>query len=66
MGMYQQDSRRDIKDTLFRLMPSMMLGFGIMTLIFYLVPDLYPGRGIFGTGDVACLARNSFDTGSLF
>ena len=41
MGMYQQDSRRNIKDTLFRLMPSMMLGFGIMTLIFYLLPDLY-------------------------
>jgi len=46
MGMYQQDSRRNIKDTLFRLMPSMMLGFGIMTLIFYLLPDLYLGRGI--------------------
>jgi sugar transferase (PEP-CTERM system associated) len=48
MGMYQLDSRPDIKDTLFRLMPSMLLGFGIMTLIFYLLPDLYSGRGILG------------------
>lgn len=48
MGMYQLDFRPDIKETLFRLMPSMMLGFGIMTLIFYLLPDLYSGRGILG------------------
>lgn len=48
MGMYQLDSRTDIKDTLFRLMPSMLLGLGIMTLIFYLLPDLYSGRGILG------------------
>lgn len=48
MGMYQLDSRPDIKETLFRLMPSMMLGFGIMTLVFYLLPDLYSGRGILG------------------
>ncbi|HJT51973.1 MAG TPA: TIGR03013 family XrtA/PEP-CTERM system glycosyltransferase [Nitrosospira sp.] len=48
MGLYQIDSRLDIKDTLFRLMPSMMLGFGIMTLIFYLLPDLYLGRGVLG------------------
>jgi sugar transferase (PEP-CTERM system associated) len=48
MGLYQLDSRPDIKDTLFRLMPSMMLGFGITTLIFYLLPDLYLGRGILG------------------
>jgi sugar transferase (PEP-CTERM system associated) len=48
MGMYQLDFRPDLKDTLFRLMPSMLLGFGIMTLIFYLLPDLYSGRGILG------------------
>jgi len=48
MGLYQLDSRLDMKDTLFRLMPSLMAGFGIMTLIFYLVPDLYLGRGILG------------------
>lgn len=48
MGLYQLDARLNIKDTLFRLMPSMMLGFGITTLIFYLLPDLYLGRGILG------------------
>ncbi|SEP41214.1 TIGR03013 family XrtA/PEP-CTERM system glycosyltransferase [Nitrosovibrio sp. Nv6] len=48
MGLYQLDSRLDIKDTLFRLMPSMVLGFGVTTLIFYLLPDLYLGRGILG------------------
>ena len=48
VGLYQLDSRLDMKDTLFRLMPSLMAGLGIMTLIFYLVPDLYLGRGILG------------------
>jgi sugar transferase (PEP-CTERM system associated) len=48
VGLYQPDSRLDMKDTLFRLMPSLLAGFGIMTLIFYLVPDLYLGRGILG------------------
>lgn len=46
MGMYQLDSRPDIKATLYRLMPSMALGFGVMTLIFYVLPELYSGRGI--------------------
>jgi sugar transferase (PEP-CTERM system associated) len=55
MGMYQQDSRRNIKDTLYRLMPSIVLGFGIMTLIFYLLPDLYLGRGILGLVLLAAL-----------
>lgn len=46
MGMYQQDSRLDIESTLLRLMPSLAMGFAIMTLIFYLFPDLYLGRGL--------------------
>ena len=29
-------------------MPSLALGFGIITLVFYLAPDLYFGRGILG------------------
>lgn len=48
MGLYQLDSRLNIRDTFFRLMPSVLLGFGIMTLAFYLFPDLYLGRGILG------------------
>ena len=62
MGLYQLDSRLDIKETLFRLMPSMMLGFGIITLIFYLLPDLYLGRGILGLVMLSCLDRDSPDT----
>ncbi len=66
MGMYQQDSRRNIKDTLFRLMPSIMLGFGIMTLIFYLAARPLSRPWNIGTRAACRLARNSFDPGSLF
>jgi len=48
IGMYQLETRPDIKDILIRLMPSLVLCFGLMTLIFYLLPDLYFGRGILG------------------
>ncbi len=48
LGMYQLETRPDIKDILIRLMPSLVLGFGLMILIFYLIPDLYFGRGILG------------------
>ncbi|HUX65337.1 TIGR03013 family XrtA/PEP-CTERM system glycosyltransferase [Sulfuricella sp.] len=48
MGMYQLDSRPDSKATLLRLMPSLVLGLGLISLVFYLAPDLYFGRGILG------------------
>ncbi|MBU1690911.1 MAG: TIGR03013 family PEP-CTERM/XrtA system glycosyltransferase [Gammaproteobacteria bacterium] len=48
MGMYQLDSRPDPKATLLRLMPSLVLGLGLMSLVFYWAPDLYFGRGILG------------------
>jgi sugar transferase (PEP-CTERM system associated) len=48
MGMYQLDSRPDPKSTLLRLMPSMVLGLGLISLVFYWAPDLYFGRGILG------------------
>ena len=48
IGMYQLEFRPDIKAILIRLMPAMVLSFGLMTLIFYLLPDLYLGRGILG------------------
>lgn len=56
MGLYQLDSRLNIRDTFFRLMPSVLLGFGIMTLVFYLFPDLYLGRGILGLVILLALA----------
>lgn len=47
-GMYQLDYRDDFRQTLLRLMPAFALGFGLITLVFYLAPDLYFGRGILG------------------
>ncbi|MGI9228204.1 MAG: nucleoside-diphosphate sugar epimerase/dehydratase, partial [Gammaproteobacteria bacterium] len=48
LGMYQLEARPNIESILIRLMPSLILSFGLMTLIFYLFPDLYFGRGILG------------------
>jgi sugar transferase (PEP-CTERM system associated) len=47
-GMYQHNYKEDFRKTILRLMPSLALGFGIMTLVFYLAPSLYFGRGILG------------------
>lgn len=46
MGMYQLDKGMDIESTLLRLMPSLAMGFAIMTLVFYFFPALYFGRGL--------------------
>lgn len=46
LGMYQYNFKEDIRKIFLRLMPSLALGFGIITLVFYLAPDLYFGRGI--------------------
>lgn len=48
LGMYQLDYREDFRSTLLHLMPAFVLGFGLITLVFYLAPDLYFGRGILG------------------
>jgi sugar transferase (PEP-CTERM system associated) len=48
LGMYQLDYREDFRRTLLRLMPAFVLGLGLITLVFYLLPDLYFGRGILG------------------
>ncbi|QAU35387.1 TIGR03013 family XrtA/PEP-CTERM system glycosyltransferase [Janthinobacterium sp. 17J80-10] len=48
LGMYQLKYREGLRNTLLRLMPAFALGFGILTLLFYLLPDLYFGRGILG------------------
>ena len=47
-GMYKHNYRENIRNTFLRLMPSFALGFSILTLIFYIVPDIYIGRGILG------------------
>ena len=46
LGMYQQDARQDPESILLKLLPSLAMGFAIMTLIFYLFPDIYFGRGL--------------------
>lgn len=48
LGMYDLDEREDIRYTLLRLMASLVLGFGLMTLVYYLFPDIYLGRGLLG------------------
>lgn len=47
-GMYQVGVRDGLRNTFLRLMPACLLGFGMLTLLFYLIPDLYFGRGILG------------------
>lgn len=46
LGMYQISFKEGIRNTLLRLMPAFLCGFVTITLIFFLVPDLYFGRGI--------------------
>ena len=46
LGMYQINNKDDIRRVFLRLMPSLALGFGLMTLVFYIAPDIYFGRGV--------------------
>jgi sugar transferase (PEP-CTERM system associated) len=60
MGMYQLDFDEGVRyPLLMKLMPSFVMGFVILTLVFYLAPDLYFGRGVlmlaFGTAAVGIL-----------
>jgi sugar transferase (PEP-CTERM system associated) len=48
LGMYQLSFREGIRNTFLRLMPSMALALALVTLIFYLFPTLYLGRGAIG------------------
>lgn len=47
-GMYQISFREGIRNTFLRLMPSFALALAVVTLIFYLFPSLYLGRGAVG------------------
>lgn len=48
-GMYQIIFRESFRGTFLRLMPACVLGFVLMTLVFYMLPELYMGRGILGS-----------------
>ncbi|OON59491.1 exopolysaccharide biosynthesis polyprenyl glycosylphosphotransferase [Massilia sp. KIM] len=61
MGMYQLDVDEGVRHPLLmKLMPSFVMGFVILTLVFYLAPELYFGRGVllltFGVAAVGILA----------
>ena len=66
MGMYQLDFNEGLRHPFFmKLLPSFLMGFLILTLVFYVAPDLYFGRGIlalvFGISGVGIfLARMAF------
>jgi sugar transferase (PEP-CTERM system associated) len=47
-GLYQRDSMDSFRAMLSRLIASFMVGFAIMSLLFYVVPTLFLGRGAFG------------------
>lgn len=47
MGMYQLDADEGLRHPFFmKLMPSFLMGFLILTIVFYVAPDLSFGRGI--------------------
>lgn len=48
LGMYQISFVEGVRATVSRLVPSAILGFALITLIFYLFPNIYVGRGIVG------------------
>jgi sugar transferase (PEP-CTERM system associated) len=48
LGMYKLNFREGFRDTFLRLMPACALSFGIMTLVFYLLPEIHLGRGVLG------------------
>ncbi len=55
MGLYQRNLRQGTGGVLMRLGLSFLLGFTIMSLVFYAVPSLFIGRGAFGLGFVVAL-----------
>jgi sugar transferase (PEP-CTERM system associated) len=47
-GLYQREFTDGSGRVVMRLAASFLLGFGVMSLVFYLVPSLFLGRGAFG------------------
>ena len=74
MGIYQRSHESGDAALLLRIASSFMLGTAIMSLVFYLFPDVFVGRGLFGfallvalTGVLLCrfLFLKSVDRQSL-
>lgn len=56
MGLYERHFWNGKADMILRVAVSFFLGLFVMTLIFYMLPDLYLGRGEFGQGFTLALA----------
>ncbi|MBA2690329.1 MAG: TIGR03013 family PEP-CTERM/XrtA system glycosyltransferase [Burkholderiales bacterium] len=50
VGLYSAESPEGVKGMVIRLAIAFVVGLGTMSLVFYLLPDLYLGRGAFGFG----------------
>jgi sugar transferase (PEP-CTERM system associated) len=48
MGMYHLSYREDFRHILLRMMPAFILGTTLITMIVYIAPDIYFGRGVLG------------------
>jgi len=48
MGLYRREMREDFWDSIFRLGSGFLLGLSAVTLVYYVLPQLYVGRGAFG------------------
>ncbi len=58
LGMYQHRSREDIRNSVLRIMPSFALGFGLLSLLYTMVPTIHFASGgslIFVLGAVGVL-----------
>ena len=55
MGLYERHFWNGKADMILRVAVSFFLGLFVMTLIFYMLPDLYLGRGEYGQGFMLAL-----------
>ena len=56
LGLYQAEIREGLQGLLLRLAIVFVFGLGVMSLVFYLVPSMYLGRGVFGIAYLAAFA----------
>jgi sugar transferase (PEP-CTERM system associated) len=47
-GLYQANLRENMRGLMLRLVASFLVGFALMSMVFYVVPTLFIGRGVFG------------------
>lgn len=47
-GLYSADQPQGLKDMSVRILIAFVVGLGVMSVVFYIFPDVYLGRGAFG------------------